>query len=269
MKRREKLKLIVMLIISLVIIPISEANAETRNNNPLLREILIDGEAIEPEFDQFITEYVLTTEKEKINIQAEPDDSNATVEIIGNDALEIGVNNIEIKVIAEDQKTTQSYYLHVTRGDTKKANANLSNLEIEGITLNPRFNNKDIKYYVEYEGFIDNLNITATPESENAKIEIEGNDNFNTGTTHVVKIKVTAEDGITTKVYQIVAKKAGEDIENPSGLEELENEITQVEENKSKSERNKNIMIVPIAIVIICILVLGIIKITLKKKESK
>lgn len=262
MKKSIRIGLVILLISIFIIIPISKVNAETRNNNPLLREILIDGEAIQPEFDQFITDYVIAVEKESIEIQAVPDDPNASVEIIGNTKLEIGKNDIEIKVTAEDGKTTQSYYLHVTRGDTNKANANLKSLEVEGITLNPVFNSKDIKYYVEYEGIIDKLNITAIPENENAKVEIEGNDNYNTGSVHVVKISVTAEDGVTIKTYQIIAKKAGEDAEDPSGLENFENEIKQVEEQK----QNYNIIIVTIvALVIICILIFIIIK----KKKSK
>lgn len=215
MKKQVKIKLIVLLIIVMQIISICESNAETRNNNPLLREILVDGKTIQEDFNQFTTDYVIAVEKESINIEAIPDDPNASVEVIGNTKLSMGINDIEIKVTAEDRKTTQSYYLHITRGDIQKANADLKKLEIEGIALNPRFNKQDIKYYLEYEGTIEKLNITAIPESENAKIEIIGNENYNMGTIHVIKIVVTAEDGITKKTYEIIAKKAGEDAEDP------------------------------------------------------
>lgn len=260
MKKKLKKVFILLLMIVLVIIPISYVNAETRNNNPLLREILINGETSQIEFDQFITDYVIGIEEEEINIEAIPDDPNASVEIIGNTKLNEGKNEIEIKVTAEDTKTTQSYYLHITRGDTEKANANLKILEIEGITLNPKFNNKDINYYIEYEGIIDSLNILAIPENEKAKIEIIGNENYNTGTIHVVKVLVTAEDEITTKTYQIIAKKAGEDAEDPRGLEKFEEEVLQTERQK-----NNYIIFIAVAFVIICIGVF----IAIKKKKIK
>ena len=267
MKKNIKIGLSILLILILTIIPATRVNAETRNNNPLLREILIDGKAVEPEFDQFITDYVIGVEKENIEIKAEPDDPNASVEIIGNTKLKEGKNEIEIKVTAEDRKTTQSYYLHITRGDVNKANANLKELEIEGITLNPTFNSKDTKYYVEYEGIIDNLNIKAIPENENAKVEIEVNDNYDTGSVHLVKINVTAEDSITVKTYQIIARKAGENPDEQNELETIEAEMQQKEELKKQEEQkhNNTIVIIIIILLIICVSIFIIIK---KKKDK-
>ena len=254
MKRnRFFIKLILMMLIVFIMVPSSKVNGENKNNNPLLIDILINGKSIESQFDQFITDYVIAIEKEKIEIEAVPDDANAKVEIIGNTNLQIGKNEIEIKVIAEDGKTTQSYYLHITRGNEEKANANLKDIQIEGVTINPKFNSKDIEYYVEYKGMIEKLNINAIPENENAKVEIMGNESYNS-TLHVGKIVVTAEDGITTKTYKIIAKREGESVEEPSGLEDVENEIIQLEENKKQEQQNNNDLIIGVVFVIIVIL---------------
>ena len=242
-------KLIKILMISLIIfMQPTFVKAETRNNNPLLREILIDGETMNQEFDQFIADYVFATDKESINIQAIPDDPNAQVEIKGNTKLKDGNNDIEIKVTAEDKKTSKSYFLHITKGNKDLANANLKSLEVKGYGLNPAFNSKDVEYLITYEGSINNLNIEAIPENEKATVQVLNNSDFSS-MYHVVTIKVTAENGITNKEYKVIAKKikdgnSEDEEENEGGLEsntekteEVSNDIDENNENdESKDE---------------------------------
>ena len=242
-------KLIKILMISLIIfMQPTFVKAETRNNNPLLREILIDGETMNQEFDQFIADYVFATDKESINIQAIPDDPNAQVEIKGNTKLKDGNNDIEIKVTAEDKKTSKSYFLHITKGNKDLANANLKSLEVKGYGLNPAFNSKDVEYLITYEDSINNLNIEAIPENEKATVQVLNNSDFSS-MYHVVTIKVTAENGITNKEYKVIAKKikdgnSEDEEENEGGLEsntekteEVSNEIDENNENdESKDE---------------------------------
>ena len=242
-------KLIKILMISLIIfMQPTFVKAETRNNNPLLREILIDGETMNQEFDQFIADYVFATDKESINIQAIPDDPNAQVEIKGNTKLKDGNNDIEIKVTAEDKKTSKSYFLHITKGNKDLANANLKSLEVKEYGLNPAFNSKDVEYLITYEGSINNLNIEAIPENEKATVQVLNNSDFSS-MYHVVTIKVTAENGITNKEYKVIAKKikdgnSEDEEENEGGLEsntekteEVSNEIDENNENdESKDE---------------------------------
>ncbi len=246
------------------ILYVTKVDAVMKNNNPLLREIKIDGEDIKPEFDQFITDYVLAVDenKEKIEIEAITDDPNASVEIIGDTNLKKGKNDFELKVTAEDEKTTYSYFLHITRGNKEKANANLKSLEVKGNLLNPKFNEKDINYLVEYDGYIEKLDISAIPENENAKVEILDNNGFNS-TIHIVTIKVTAEDGITTKEYKLTAKKAGENLEDPSGLEEYEKDL----EETNKKKEQKQILYVSLGIV--GVLIIGGIAYFMVKKGKK
>lgn len=271
MKKKASINMLIVMFITLFLIVFGnfKVNAENRNNNPLLREIIINGDETKVMFDQFVTDYTIATDKEEIKIEAIPDDPNASVKIIGNTKLEIGKNDIEIKVIAEDKKTIQSYFLHITRGkEPEKANANLKDLSIEGVELNPRFNSKDIKYHIEYDKIVDSLNIKATAESKNAKVEIVGNEKFYTGTNHVVNIIVTAEDGITTKTYQIIARKAGEYVEDETGLEDVEKDIIKAE---GKQEENNNNTPINIVIIIVpsIILIAIFLKVIMKRKKSK
>ena len=263
-----------ILLILMLILGTTGVLAENRNNNPLLREILIDGKEMEKPFDQFITDYVLATDKEKITIEAITDDPNAKTQIIGSTNLKSGNNDIEIKVTAEDGITTQSYFLHITKGDVQKANANLKNIEIKGCTLNPNFNQTDIEYLVTYEGNIEKLDIIATPESDNAKVEILNNSNFSS-TYHIVTIKVTAENGITTKEYKIRAKnitdgdhKDEEESYNEEEKNESTNNILTAEDNyiqknvneSFKQESNMWIYITIIGVVIIIVIAYSFIK---------
>ena len=269
--KKNIISFIFILALLINLLPMARVQAVMKNNNPLLRDIKIDGEEIEPQFDQFITDYVIAIgeDKDTIDIEAITDDPNATAEVIGDTNLKTGVNDFEIKVTAEDGTTTNSYYLHITKGDQEKANANLKNLEVRGLQLNPAFNDKDINYLVEYEGYIDSLDITATPENEKAKVEILDNNNFSS-TLHIVTIKVTAEDGVTTKEYKLTAKKAGESVEDPSGLEDYEADLEEAKQEEQKQD-NRNYMIWGgIAfLVLIVIIVLVIIAKKGKKKVEK
>lgn len=269
--KKNILSFIFILAIIINLLPIAKVQAVMKNNNPLLRDIKIDGQAIEPQFDQFITDYVIAIgeDKDKIEIEAITDDPNATAEIIGDTNLKTGVNDFKIKVTAEDGTTTNSYYLHITKGNQEKANANLKSLEVKGIQLNPAFNDKDINYLVEYEGYIENLDIVATPENENAKVEILDNNNFSS-TLHIVTVKVTAEDGVTTKEYKLTAKKAGESVEDPSGLEEYEEDLEEAKQEEQKQNNQQYIIWGGIAfLILVVIIVLVVIAKKGKKKEEK
>lgn len=269
--KKNMLSFIFILAIVINLLPMEKVQAVMKNNNPLLRDIKIDGQAIEPQFDQFITDYVITIgeDKDKIDIEVITDDPNATAEILGDTNLKTGVNNFEIKVTAEDGITTNSYYLHITKGNKEKANANLKTLEVKGIQLNPTFNDKDIHYLVEYEGYIESLDIIAIPQNQNAKIEILDNNNFSS-TLHIVTIKVTAEDGVTTKEYKLTAKKAGESVEDPSGLEDYEADLEQAKKEEQKQNHQYYVIWGGVVfLVLVGIMVLIVIAKKGKKKVEK
>ncbi len=266
-KIQKILGLFILFLIIVNLLQIGEVQAVMKNNNPLLRDIKINGQDIKPQFDQFITDYVFAIDENKVEIEAITDDPNAKAEIIGDTNLKTGVNNFEIKVTAEDGKTTNSYYLHITKGNQEKANANLKSLEVKGIKLNPEFNDKDINYLVEYEGYIESLDITAIPENENAKVEILDNNNF-VSTLHVVTIKVTAEDKITTKEYKLTVKKAGESVEDPSGIEEHEEDIEQAKQEMQKQNYIDSSIVLG-GIILLILLVIVVLIVMAKKGKKK
>lgn len=254
---KRKICVVILLVIALVGLYNCKVEAVMKNNNPLLIDLTVDGETVKPEFDQFITDYVMAVNnsKEEVKIEAVTDDPNAKYEVKGDTKLKEGVNNFEIKVTAEDGTTTNSYFLHITRGNVDKANANLKNMEVKGLTLNPKFNEKDTNYYLEYEGYIEKLKIKAIPENDKAKVEIINGENINS-TLHTVTVKVTAEDGITQKTYTITAKKKGDNAEEPSGLEDYEEDLKIAEEKKKREDTVKISMLIGAVIILVGVVLL-------------
>lgn len=239
--------------------------AETKNNNPMLKDIKIDGNEIEPTFEMFTTEYIVQVPEKttQIQIEAIPDDENANVEIIGNtENLEIGRNEIEIKVTAEDGIATQSYYIFVTRGNNQNTNANLKSLVIANTELAPTFDSNNINYAVEYPKDLEQLEIEAVPEDEEATVNIIGNENL-TEITQTIEVQVTAQDGQTQKTYYVIAKKAGMEVESPEG-----EDISQ-EDGTTKENTSENIPLKVIGILIIIIIVIIAIIVILRKAKNR
>ena len=90
-------------------------NIEMANAN--LEILAIRQATLNPEFDNNVTYYKaeIANDINKIDILAIPQKENATVKIIGNDEMQIGLNKIEITVTAEDGITDKKYVLEVYR----------------------------------------------------------------------------------------------------------------------------------------------------------
>ena len=191
-------------------VPTQNNNQENSNtvipksSEARLKELKVDVEGLTPEFDKNVTEYYLVVDLSinRINVTASTVDNNATWAVYGNRNLKEGENTITINVKAEDG-TTQKYYIHVTKVDNVElANAELEKIEIEGFNLYPSFKSNIYNYNLNIHEEISNLNITATPLNEKAKVEIEGNENLKEG-ENIIKINVTAVNEETVRTYKI------------------------------------------------------------------
>lgn len=201
-------------------------------NNASLKEMRIDVEGITPKFSKNITSYsvVVSNDVSNINVVAVPEDNDAKVEISGNNNLIEGSNVITISVTAPDGKTRKNYIINVTKtSNPELANASLENLAIENVILNPEFNSEIINYTAEVEKEVENLNILAVPQRENATVTINGGQNLNFG-ENVINITVLAEDGLTEKIYTVVVNRKGKEV-----VEELREENNNDEGDKGNS----------------------------------
>ena len=185
------------------------ANNNTNKNNANLSKLQINQEGLTPNFNKDKTNYCVTVSDkvDELKITAEPEDLNAKVSIVGNTELKNGDNKIDITVTAQNGNK-KVYTIIVTKtSDPEKSNSYLLNLIVENATLSPVFSKEEFNYNCGTVGKnIDTLKILAFGENENVKIDIIGNDKLKYG-DNKIDIKVTSEDGTTTKVYCITVKR--------------------------------------------------------------
>lgn len=202
----------------LVILSNSNVLAEeiVENDNSKLKVLRLQYEGVSPEFNPDILEYYITVleEIQGCEVTAIPENANANVSITGNTNWKMGLNTISIIVETENKKT--EYKIYVTRTNNKEtANANLDNLAIKDMTLDPEFDSNVTKYKVDVPNETTELYMLAITHSEKATFKIEGNKDLKIGDNNII-ITVTAENGITTKKYEILAHRRSvqEDLEN-------------------------------------------------------
>lgn len=267
-----------------------EENTDKKNAN--LKILRLNEEGISPStFKKDVTKYYFIANENinSLDVTAIPENEKASVKITGNQNFVNGLNEIKIEVTSEDNTNKKMYIIYVTKtNNIESANANLENLALENVTLNPEFN-ADVTYYnAEVSKDIENINLIAVAESINAKVQIDKNDKLNVGKNNI-KILVTAEDGYTTKEYNVEVYKRDEKEEeayikdqelqtrklstlleeNDTIENEKENEIIQNNEKTNKEKRVYNgIIILVIIIVIVFTLILWIRKKHKKNEDS-
>lgn len=112
--------------------------------------------------------------------------------------------------VSPEQGTNAVYTINITR--TKSNNANLTDLLVDGTTVNG-FNKLDDSTPFDIGSVgnaITSLNITYTQENTYSKVTIEDN-NLSVG-DNIVKVKVTSQDGSNTREYKIKVRRKSIDV---------------------------------------------------------
>ncbi len=112
--------------------------------------------------------------------------------------------------VSPEQGTNAVYTINITR--TKSNNANLTDLLVDGTTVNG-FNKLDDSTPFDIGSVgnaITSLNITYTQENQYSKVTIEDN-NLSVG-DNIVKVKVTSQDGTNTREYKIRVRRKSIDV---------------------------------------------------------
>lgn len=238
-------------------------NTNNTSTNANLKSLHINIEGMSPSFNKNTTKYYITVPNtiSSLQVTAEPEDKGAKVNITGNTDLKTGDNKITIAVTAADNKTKKTYTINVTKtDDPNTANANLENLAIENVTLDPEFNTDITQYTAIIGSDHETLNILAVPQIEGAAVNIQGKDNIQFG-ENLITITVTATNGTTTKDYTINLYKKTKEEE----LQEQQ-QIMPINEEAPIQETKQSIKIGHIAIIVITVLgVGGIIFILIRK----
>lgn len=220
---------------------------EKKSSNANLKTLSIEGVELTPEFSSDVTAYSvrLVNDEESLKITAEPEDTNSTVKIEGNEKLTLGENAILITVTAQDG-STKVYTITATKDE--KVALGLQSLKINGKVINELTVNK-FEYKVEFSG-LDKLEIEAVANQEGATVEILGNENLAEG-ENTITIIVTSKDGKETATYQIKANK-----------------LVTSNQQENRELNMKNILICAlIALILIVVIVILIVK-YIKNKEN-
>ena len=157
----------------------------------------------------------------QVEIYATKKDSKASLTGTGIKKLQEGQNTANVIVTAEDG-TTKTYTINIKRlsknekQDTTenldaKSSSNskdleLSNLEIEGVNLEPSFESSTYKYEISIKGEQSNLDIKASTNDTSDKVEIIGNENLQNG-QNIITILVTNSKSDEVATYQIYVNK--------------------------------------------------------------
>lgn len=191
---------------------------EEKSTVKALKSLTVEPGTLSPEFDPETTKYTMTvgTDVTKLNIKAVVEDEKSKLDISGNEDLKLGENIIKLVVTAEDE-TARTYTITVTKEEQEQLK--LDALSIKGINLNPSFSSDVYEYTAEIDDDITKLDIEALSNTENATVEILGNEDLQEG-ENTITIMLKSEDGKQNVTYQIIVKKGAKTLANQNVSEE-------------------------------------------------
>lgn len=118
--------------------------------------------------------------------------SLSSVSVLDDAANDVSITKGSVTITARTQQEIEASY---------SANANLSNLEVEGYALLEQFNKDTLEYNLEVENEIEEVNIKATRADNRASVSGTGTVSLTEG-VNSFKIVVTAEKG-NKKTYTL------------------------------------------------------------------
>lgn len=202
----------------------------TKTKNISYKLIGLSGEVIATSSDKDVASVTIEGSKIKINAY-KTGDAVITLSLNYNGRTYTALYNL--KVINERPSSSNPDY--IKSGDNK-----LKNIEVIGGVLKPNFNANRSNYEVNVGSDIDNITLKAIPNSDKAKITINGeaittlkNLKLNYGDNPVV-IKVTAENG-TVKTYTVNVKR-----KKPTNPPDVTNDLKNIEVSAGELEPSFN-----------------------------
>lgn len=174
--------------------------------NTLLKSLTLNNAQIYEDFYGSRLDYTarISYDYTKLDLTAIPEDSDATVSVIGADNLTVGDNLVYIKVTSSDLTQTRTYTITVTRDGNPSNDLEqvIVNDEVVNDEMEPNFpygSETDYKYSVRYD--YTQVKLDAKAESERAIITGTGTISLNEG-DNITPITVVSESG-DVKVYNI------------------------------------------------------------------
>ena len=121
-----------------------------------------------------------------------------------------------------NKDTTTDKKEETTTPEKPKEKSNNANLSTLGVTPKEYdfsgFSKNKTTYSVTVPKNVDSLKVLYKTADANAKVKVSGNSGFEVGSDNKITIKVTAEDGKTTKTYTIKVTQLAEEEEKPGNV---------------------------------------------------
>ena len=129
-------------------------------------------------------------------------------------SLSVGSNVITVEVTAEDDNTTQSYTVTVTRAEPPSTDATLSGLTLSGIDFDT-FASGTTSYSAQVANSVSQTTVTPTLNDSGASFvtklggvtDVDGVVSLSVG-SNVITVEVAAEDDETTQTYTVTVTRA-------------------------------------------------------------
>ena len=179
---------------------LSEETIKVARANKNLSSLEVVGYELSPYFNKNNLTYtvIIPEDVTSIEINAEPEVEGAIVRTSGNTRLTRQENTVTVRVTAKDG-TSRAYSITVLKAP--EVNLKLASLQIEGLELNPVFD-EDTFYYTSslVDTELTSLNVNAVASDETANVEVIGADNLVDG-ENLINIIVSNDD--ETTIYQV------------------------------------------------------------------
>jgi hypothetical protein len=215
------------------------------SNNANLSAMSISNGILSPSFETGTTSYtaVVTNAITSVTVTPTAAEANATIQVSVNNgtyatvtsgtsssplSLNLGVNTIDVQVTAQDGTTIVVYTTSITRGFAGSSNADLSAMSLSSGVLSPGFSSGNTAFTATVSNAVSNITLTPTVAQANASISVQINDGgytpvisantsdalaLNIG-VNKIDVQVTAQDGITQKIYTTLVTRLGSGTNN-------------------------------------------------------
>ena len=184
-----------------------------------LKSLTISNGTLNPEFKSTTTSYTAEVDTDNIIIEAETNNSNASVQSPYKVDLKYGDNIINL-VVSSESGSKRTYKLVVTRKDGRSNNNNLKSITIEGKKID--LTSDKLNYSIVLKEDTNKVKIAAELEDSKASFvknygprEITIEDDKTT-----VELKVASESG-SVRTYTLVLVKNSQDLSSNNMIRNL------------------------------------------------
>ncbi len=174
---------------------------DNRGSDSQLKNLTIEGIDFSFNANQYVYDIAIPENITVLNIQAEANDSKATIEGAGKIDIGLDTTSHTITVTAENGASTNYLIRFTNRSSESASSAKLTGLIINNININ--LDGSDT-YLFGVAALVDSLNIKYETQSSTATVSIENADNLQPGINRVV---IHVQDGEETKDYIILVHK--------------------------------------------------------------